>query len=133
MDYIKKEKIPIIKIPISMFNVKVLSALELIVKYLKEDLKLTNIKISKLMNRSPQTIWTTYKNSIKKYPKELPVEASVYDIPISIFKERKLSILETIVSYLKDNFDLSFHNIAVMLNRDDRTIWTVYDRGKRKR
>ena len=133
IEYIQKRKEPLMRIPISIFKVKELSALELIVKYLKENLKLTNIKISNLINRSPQTIFTTYKNSKKKYTKSLPIEFSIYDLPLKIFKQRKLSTLETIVSYLKDNFDLSFHAIALMLNKDDRTIWTVYNRGKKKK
>jgi hypothetical protein len=27
---------------------------------------------------------------------------------------------------------MSFHEIAVLLNRDDRTIWTCYNRAKKK-
>jgi len=132
IDYIQREKKTVIKIPVSIFKVKALSSLELVVKYLKENLKLTNIKISDLLNRSPQTVFTTYKNSIKKYSRALPVEYSAYDIPVGIFRQRKLSTLETIASYLKDNFDLTFHNIALLLNKDDRTIWTVYNRGRKK-
>jgi len=28
---------------------------------------------------------------------------------------------------------LTYHEIAVITNRDDRTIWTVYNRAKKKR
>ncbi len=54
------------------------------------------------------------------------------DIPSSIFRDRSLSVLEVLVRYLKDEKKLSFHEIAVLLNRDDRTIWTVYSRGRKK-
>lgn len=54
-------------------------------------------------------------------------------IPSYIFKDRTVSVLEAIVEYLKENQGLSFHQIAVLLNRNDRTIWTVYSRVKRKR
>lgn len=54
-------------------------------------------------------------------------------LPSSIFRDRSLSVLEVIVEYLKDHQRLTFHEIAVLLNRDDRTIWTVYSRGKKKR
>ena len=55
------------------------------------------------------------------------------DIPSDIFKDRSLSVLEIMVEYLKEQKGLSYHEIAVLLNRDDRTIWTVYNRGKKKR
>jgi len=50
-----------------------------------------------------------------------------------IFKDRSLSVLESLVSHLKDVKRYSYHEIAVMLNRDDRTIWTVYHRAMQKR
>jgi len=54
-------------------------------------------------------------------------------IPTLIFRDRKLSVLEAMVEYLKDEKQLSYHEIAVLLNRDDRTIWTCYSRAKKKR
>ena len=55
------------------------------------------------------------------------------ELPIYILKDRSVSVLEAIVEYLKSNENLSFHEIALLINRDDRTIWTVYDRVKKKR
>jgi len=54
-------------------------------------------------------------------------------IPSSILKDRSLSVLEAIVEYLREEKGLTFHRIAVLLNRDDRTIWTAYRRAKEKR
>jgi len=54
-------------------------------------------------------------------------------IPASIFRDRSLKPLEVIVEYLKEVEHLTYHQIAKLLNRDDRTIWTVYQRAKRKR
>ncbi|GAF99559.1 unnamed protein product, partial [marine sediment metagenome] len=54
------------------------------------------------------------------------------NIPSYIFKDRTLSVLEAIVKYLKEERMLSYHEIAVLLKRDDRTIWTVYNRVKKK-
>jgi hypothetical protein len=53
-------------------------------------------------------------------------------IPSSIFRDRNLAPLESITEYLKDQHGLSFHEIAVLLNRNDRTIWTCYSRAKKK-
>jgi len=43
-----------------------------------------------------------------------------------------MTIFETIVVYLKDTSELKFKNIAELLNRNYRTIWTVYKRAKKK-
>jgi len=55
------------------------------------------------------------------------------DIPSFVFKDRTLSVLEVMVEYLHDNKKMRFHDIASIINRDDRTVWTVYRRAKLKR
>ena len=55
------------------------------------------------------------------------------DIPSFVFKDRTLSVLEVMVEYLRDNKKMRFHEIAKIINRDDRTVWTVYRRAKLKR
>jgi len=60
-------------------------------------------------------------------------EAEEVLISSSVFKDRSVSVLEVLVEYLKDKKNLSFHQIAMLLNRNDRTIWTVYNRTKKKR
>jgi DNA-binding NarL/FixJ family response regulator len=54
-------------------------------------------------------------------------------IPVSVLSDRSVAILESLVEYMKDSLGLSYHQIAEMLNRDDRTIWTCYHRAKKKR
>jgi len=54
------------------------------------------------------------------------------NIPSFIFKDRELAALEAIVVYLKDSQGMNYAQIAKMLNRDDRTIWTTYQRAKKK-
>ncbi len=53
-------------------------------------------------------------------------------IPLSIFQDRSVAVLECLVRYLKDEKGLTFHEIAVLINRDDRTVWTCYHRAKNK-
>ena len=53
-------------------------------------------------------------------------------IPISIFTNRKLGVLETLTKHLKEEGRLANYEIADILNRDNRTIWTAYDRAKKK-
>ena len=119
-----------ILIPISIFT-KQLSILETITKYLKEELSLSFHQIGDFLNRNERNIWHTYKNANKKHAKRLEIQPSRYFIPISIF-QNKLGALENVVLYLKDELNLSYHNIAVLLQRDDRTIWTIYNKAKKK-
>lgn len=119
-------------IPLSIFNKK-LSPLETVVKYLKEELDYDFKRISLLLNRSQKTVWQAYDFSKKKFKDRLTVEFSDYDIEISVLSDRKFSILESIVMFLKDKKNLTFHKIALLLDRDDRTIWTVYSRAKKKK
>ena len=60
-------------------------------------------------------------------------EGSEVLIPSSIFLDRKISVLEAVTEYLKNKKEMSYHEIAVLLNRDDRTIWTCYNRVQKKR
>lgn len=65
--------------------------------------------------------------------KESDVPSSHVLIPTSVFRDRTLKVLESLVEYLKESEGLTYHQIAKLLNRDDRTIWTVYQRAKKKR
>jgi len=124
-----------IYLPISLFSNPYLSAFETIVRYLKETTGLSYREISKLLNRNERTIWGTYNSSKKKMNSSLNTENnddSLF-IPDVMFTERSLSVLENLIEYLKDNFNLRYCKIASLLNRNDRTIWTVYKRAKRKR
>ena len=122
-----------VAVPISVFKNDYLSSLETIVKYLRENLLLSFKQIASLTNRNNISLAVTYRNAKKKLESKFVEEISPYRIPVSILKDRKLSVLENIVSYLKDTFGLAYHKIALLLNRDDRTIWTVYQRAKKKK
>ena len=54
-------------------------------------------------------------------------------IPTYIFRDRSVAVLECLVEYMKDRRKLSYHKIALMLNRDDRTVWTAYNMTRSKR
>ena len=123
-----------VKVPISVFQNEKLGSLENIVKYLRENLLLSFKQIASLTNRNEIALAVTYRNAKKKLEAKFAItEISPYSIPASILKDRNVSVLENISAYLKDTFGLTYHKIAVLLNRDDRTIWTVYQRAKKKR
>jgi len=80
------------------------------------------------------TMVSIYLSVQKKLAEKFVIEEiSPYYIPVTILQDRNISVLENVVSYLKDTFGLSYHKIALLLNRDDRTIWTVYQRAIKKR
>ncbi|MBU0894751.1 MAG: sigma-70 region 4 domain-containing protein [Nanoarchaeota archaeon] len=53
------------------------------------------------------------------------------EIPLSIFKQG-LSPAEVVCKYLKENKKLKFSEIAIALNRDQRTIWINYRNSSNK-
>ena len=125
-----------VSIPASVFN-NPLSPLENVVLYLNLHLRLSQTEISNLLNRDHTTIWTTLENARKK------IKESKYNeliakldekilIPVSVFSNRKLSILESLSIYIKEKYDMNYHQIALILGKNDRTIWTVVNRGRKK-
>jgi len=119
-------------VPSSILQDRSFAVLETIVAYIKDSYSLNYHEMGLLLGRDERTVWTCYhrikdkqKHPFKRYPNSI-------DIPLHVIKNRSVSILESIVLYLKDIQNLSYHEIAVLLNRNDRTIWTVYNRAKKK-
>lgn len=119
-------------IPVTIFANDELSALETIVKFLKENKELSFSRIASLLNRDQRTIWTTYSKARVKKKEKCIEKYSEYYIPFEIFRDRNLGVLENICLYLKDVYKFSFHQIAILLRRDDRTIWTSYNKAREK-
>lgn len=117
-------------IPLCIFT-KWLSSLEAIVKYLKENQGMRLKQIADLLNRDQRTIWGAYARSRKKHKEPLLIKPCKH-IPASIFRDRNLSVLESLTLYLKEEEKLNLSEIARLLQRDPRTIWTVYHRLKKK-
>lgn len=53
-------------------------------------------------------------------------------VDVSIFRNNKLTIFEALVKYLKEDLNMSYHNIGELLDRDERNVWTIYNRTKKK-
>ena len=54
-------------------------------------------------------------------------------IPSCILRERKLGILESVTKYLKEEFSLSYHEIALLLKKDDRVVWVTHNNAVKKK
>lgn len=121
-----------LKIPISVFDNRQLSALEAIVKFLHENKGFRFSEIARLINRDQRAIGVSYRFASRKMSFILKATASKYSLPLKVIAKRKLSVLESIAYYLKQTYSLSYHEVALLLKRDDRTVWTVYQRALRK-
>ena len=119
-----------INISSSIFT-KDLGALESLVKYMRENLKMSYIEIAKCLSRDERTIWTAYKKATEKHKHQLEIKRTGIMIPLSIFENKELTALESLILYLKEK-GFNFKEIADILDRDQRNIWTVYSRAKKK-
>lgn len=117
-------------IPTDCFNKK-LGSLETITKYLKENKNMTTKKIAEMTGRTTSTIINTYKKAKQKQPEQLTPKSDIL-IPIKIISNKKLSVLENIAVYLKEERKLKLRQIGKLLQRSEKTIWTVYNRAKKR-
>ncbi len=122
----------VIKVPISIFEKdKKLGPAESLVKYLKENLGMKFSEIAKLLKRDQRTIWLTYSNAKEKKKEPNIIKETEIKIPLNIIANRKLSILESVVMHLFGK-GMKKNEIAELLGRDIRVIYTIYSRAKNK-
>ena len=57
---------------------------------------------------------------------------SSINLNLAIFRNTELTIFEALVKYLKEDCGYSFKEISLLLGKDQRNIWTVYNRAKKK-
>lgn len=131
LEYLKKQN-KHTEIPITLFKYEIPPS-GLIIKYLKENLNFSVQKIAKLLKRNPGAIFNSYNHVNEKHPNGLFAQTTNLTIPIEILSNRSYSILENITIYLKDIKDLKIKDIANLLNKNPKTISTVYRRGRQKR
>lgn len=118
-----------IQIPIIIFAGK-LSPAEALAKFLRENCSLGYSEISELIGASKNSAWANYKRAIKKVPWHFEINDSIA-VPVSIFNSEK-SVLESLVSYLKDAEKLRNKKIAQLLNKNPSNISALYGRAKKK-
>jgi len=71
-------------------------------------------------------------HSLEVFLQEQKKKIQTSNIPVSIFVSKDLGILEALVKYLKENQNLEFSRIALLLNRDQATIWNSYSAACKK-
>jgi len=96
-----------------------------LVKELSNEYDIEKNEAIKLITKNLATKYNISKKSVTG------LVASETLIPLEIFSY-KLSGLEALVKYLKENLGLSFKEIASKLNRKQTTIWTSYTNAVKK-
>lgn len=119
-------------LPVSIFVHKKLGSFECAVKFLRDNKKLSITEIAKAFGRKNTAISATYYAANKKDSSNIIAIRTPYEISAKIFKNKKLSVLENLVVGLKKKYSLKNSQIAKLLHRDDRTIWTVIDRAEKR-
>ena len=72
------------------------------------------------------------KNKKGLSDREILSKHSKFKIPISVLKHKSLTTYEALIVYLKDDSSFNYHNIAVLLGRDERDVRKVYFRARNK-
>jgi DNA-directed RNA polymerase specialized sigma24 family protein len=119
-----------IKIPLGIFNQKV-SPAEALCKYLKENEEFKFSEIAEIINRDQRTVALNYRNAVKKKKEKMKIVKGELFISAKVFADRRLSVLESVVDHLK-NKGLKNSEIAEILNKDSKNIWTLHSRAKKK-
>jgi len=115
-------------IPVSIFNTD-LFPLEAIVRFLRESQQKGTNEIARLLCKKPASVSEAYRNSKSK---NFSFKSSDVFIPILEFQNNPdLSVLEVVVTCLRSN-NLKFKEIANLLGKDPKTVWTCHNRAKKK-
>ena len=114
-------------IPVSVFSTE-LTAFESACVFLVDEKKLKYKDVAKITKSTPAIVGITYRRAKKKYSGSLPLDSDII-VPFSIFSSH-ITVFEALVLHLRERHTIS--QIAALLNRAYRTIWTVHRRAKVK-
>ncbi|MBW2971040.1 hypothetical protein KY320_02670 [Candidatus Woesearchaeota archaeon] len=118
-------------LPSSIFT-RELGVNEAIVKFLKENKAMSNKEIAELMKKSENNIAVTYYKARAKQKEIFTDLDYTHAVPIKALRQKEFTSIEAVVVHYKKELGLRFSQIAKIMNRDDRTIWTIYNRCQKK-
>jgi len=117
-------------VPVEVFS-SGLAPAEALTKFLKEECDKNFHEISILINRNEKSVWQNYQRAIKKMPSRFSFVSSL-KVPVSAFKNNKLSVFESLVLYLKEQKQMKNVKIAKLLGKNPANVWSVYNRAIKK-
>jgi hypothetical protein len=71
------------------------------------------------------------ENFLTAYKEEKEKQDSC-PIPLAIYEDRHIGVLEATVRYMRDTYSMRLIDIARLLNRDSRTVWMAYSKARLK-
>ncbi len=115
----------VLAIPVGVFASDC-TPLQALVSFLHEQKRYSLKEIALLIDRTYRSVSQAYREGVVK-------EDLLDDflIPLNMFSAN-LSILEAVIRYLHVDCSLTFSRIASFLKKDQRTIWTIWDRAQKK-
>ena len=118
-------------IPLPIFSYS-LEPAEALYKFLKENEGLSFQRIAQELNRDQKSVWASYQRAEKKNRKKFSFQNKCYFLPLSLFKNRSYSILESVVFYLHSTHHLSNKDIAALLHKTPNTVAVLMKRARDK-
>ena len=88
-------------VPIEIFS-SGLAPAEALAKFLKENYDKNFHEISLLISRNEKSVWQNYHRAVKKMPSHFSFNSEI-KIPASAFNNKRLSIFECLIFYLKQH------------------------------
>ncbi|MBI1971163.1 hypothetical protein HYS47_05420 [Candidatus Woesearchaeota archaeon] len=119
-------------VPLSIFSTP-LSPAEALVKYLKEERSIGFHRIGVLLNRDERGLWSSYARSKQKHASKFLLPPLGFQIPLYLFANRSLSILENVLFYLHTTLNLPEKELSKLLNKRQAVIHTTLQRARKKR
>ena len=118
-------------IPLSIFSSSLQPA-EALCKYLKENEKLSYKEIGRLINRNEKSAWASYQRAKRNKKQMFLKTKEKYALPISLFHDRSYSLLESVVFFLHQIYQLSNPQIAKLLKKSPNSIAVLMKRARVK-
>jgi hypothetical protein len=125
-----------IEIPVSVLRRRPLTTFEALVVFLKEEYGLNYHNIAVLLDRNERGIRIIYyraKDKLKRFfRKSVLITRSGIKIPLKVLRKRPMTTYEALVVFLREVLGFNYHNLALILDRNERDVRKVYYRAKAK-
>jgi hypothetical protein len=118
------------EVPVDVFRGDV-SPAEALCKYLKENKGMSYSEIALTLNRDDRTVWINYRNALMKKDTRMRISRTSITLPLAIFADRRLSVLEAAIRYLREK-GMKNSEVSRLLNKDPRNTYTLYSRAMKK-
>ena len=118
-------------IPLSIFSSTLYPA-EALCKYLHEQEHLSYHEIAVVLKRNERSVWASCQRARKKLRSAFIVNDENYLLPLSLFQNPFLTLLESVVLYLHTTYNLTNPQIAKLLHKSPNSMAVLLKRAREK-